>query len=255
MMQFLYNSDIDEDETEEIDDFSETDTSDSEIDVQDELNNTVQDNFNLENSEIPNIGSMPTRYKRRSGSSRDNWTENQLVQAITENQLVQAITAVNNGSMGINEAARNFDVPATTLRRRKKNESFKKGPQGPSACLGVANENKIVTHIKKLQSYGFAPIRDDVRVMAFKLAEQLGITHRFNRQFGKAGYDWLLFLIYSSRVILIYQSERRKGFRLHVLKECVAKKSATILFISQKGGRGFACTCSRNASQRSRRLF
>lgn len=62
---------------------------------------------------------MPTRYKRRSGSSRDNWTEN---------QLVQAITAVNNGSMGINEAARNFDVPATTLRRRKKNESFKKGP-------------------------------------------------------------------------------------------------------------------------------
>lgn len=129
---------------------------------------------------------MPTRYKRRSGSSRDNWTEN---------QLVQAITAVNNGSMGINEAARNFDVPATTLRRRKKNESFKKGPQGPSACLGVANENKIVTHIKKLQSYGFAPIRDDVRVMAFKLAEQLGITHRFNRQFGKAGYDWLhLFL-------------------------------------------------------------
>ncbi|KAK9680292.1 hypothetical protein QE152_g39211 [Popillia japonica] len=32
MMQFLYNSDIDEDETEEIDDFSETDTSDSEID-------------------------------------------------------------------------------------------------------------------------------------------------------------------------------------------------------------------------------
>ncbi|KAI4471504.1 hypothetical protein MML48_1g11818 [Holotrichia oblita] len=97
--------------------------------------------------------------------------------------------------MGINEAARNFDVPATTLRRRKKNESFKKGPQGPSACLGVANENKIVIHIKKLQSYGFAPTRDDVRVMAFKLAEQLGITHRFNRQFGKAGYDWLhLFL-------------------------------------------------------------
>ncbi|CAH2003443.1 unnamed protein product [Acanthoscelides obtectus] len=125
---------------------------------------------------------MPTKYNRRSTSLRGQWTKE---------QLLLAIAAVNNNSMGVNEAARHFNVPATTLRRRKKSGNLVVGPQGPSACLGIQNENKIVTHIKKLQAHGFAPTREDVRVMAFKLAEQLQIKHRFNHESGKAGYDWL----------------------------------------------------------------
>lgn len=40
---------------------------------------------------------------------------------------------------------------------------------------GLANEEKITFHIKELQKYEITPSRDDVRTMAFKLAEQLKI--------------------------------------------------------------------------------
>lgn len=66
---------------------------------------------------------------------------------------------------------------------------------GPSSTLGEEAEAKLVAHIKKLQKFGFAPIRNDVRHMAFALAEQLKLKHRFNASTKMAGYDWLqLFL-------------------------------------------------------------
>lgn len=129
---------------------------------------------------------MPTKYIRKPGSTRGSWSED---------ALQRAITAVRNG-MGINLASRTFNIPSRTLRRRVQNNDASKKPMGPTGSLGMANELKLVAHIKKLQKRGFAPTRDDLRTMAYEFAVELKLNLRFNHEEEKAGYDWLnLFLL------------------------------------------------------------
>ncbi|CAH1995123.1 unnamed protein product [Acanthoscelides obtectus] len=94
--------------------------------------------------------------------------------------------------MGVNEAARQFGIPKTTLKDRiKKGVAIKQHRLGPSSALGEDAELKLVRYIKKLQTFGFAPDRESVRIWAFQLAEKLKLKHTFNKERGKAGYDWL----------------------------------------------------------------
>lgn len=109
----------------------------------------------------------------------------------TADQLLQAVQAVRNCAMGANAASRNFGIPAPTLRRRMKNNDLSKKTLGPPSLLGIENEEKLKSHIKKLQKHGFAPTREAVRSMAFHLALCLGIKHKFNSEEEVAGYDWL----------------------------------------------------------------
>ncbi|KAJ8962241.1 hypothetical protein NQ318_018213 [Aromia moschata] len=141
---------------------------------------------------------MPTRYKRTGTCSRASWTEQ---------QLSKAIKAVNENRLGVNEAARAFGVPATTLRRIKSKNNTRKGPLGPSSTLGDDVEAKIVKHIINLQKNGFAPTRTDVRAMAFKLAEQLGIKHRFNKESGLAGFPWLQLFMQRNPTLSVRKAE------------------------------------------------
>lgn len=61
---------------------------------------------------------MPTEYKRKGSTQRAQWTEE---------QLVMAATAIQNGTMGLREACRNYNIPPPTMRRRlKKNDLGKK---------------------------------------------------------------------------------------------------------------------------------
>lgn len=129
---------------------------------------------------------MPTQYKRKGTARRAQWTEEQIIMAANE---------VRNGTMGIREACRNFSVPPPTLRRRLKCNDFSKKTLGPPSILGVENEKKLKTHIQKLQKHGFAPTRRCVRSMAFHLAEQLKIKHKFNKQKEMAGEDWLILFL------------------------------------------------------------
>lgn len=124
---------------------------------------------------------MPTTYKRKN-DNRAKWSAD---------ALRNAIECVQNGTMGVNEAARNFGIPKSTLKDRIRKSDTTKIRCGPSSCLGDDAELKLVRHIKKLQQFGFAPDRESVRIWAFKLAEQMQVRHRFNKEIGKAGYDWL----------------------------------------------------------------
>lgn len=54
---------------------------------------------------------MPTTYIRKGSSTRGEWTE--------EN-LKNAIKAVKENNMGVNQAARTYSIPKTTLKRRLK---------------------------------------------------------------------------------------------------------------------------------------
>ena len=62
---------------------------------------------------------------------------------------------------------------------------------GPQGTLGPDNEKRLVAHIQRLEKAGFAPDRTTVRRLAFEFTESMGIKHRFNKESGMAGYDWL----------------------------------------------------------------
>jgi len=123
---------------------------------------------------------MPTKYERMC-PNRGKWTEE---------ALEAALQSIAEG-MDVNEAAKVFEIPPRTLKRRAESGNSRKGRMGPDSLLGEDAEKKIVIHINKLQERGFTPTRLEVRRMAFYLAEQLKIQHRFNRQAELAGYDWL----------------------------------------------------------------
>lgn len=128
---------------------------------------------------------MPTKYIRKKDSNRGSWT--------SEN-LSNAIEAIRNG-LSIRKASIEHGVPRKTLERRFKSGNITKGTMGKQCILGNENETKLAQHIKKCQKHGFPMTRDDLRTVAYKFANQLGIKHSFNDDEQKAGYDWLqLFL-------------------------------------------------------------
>lgn len=155
---------------------------------------------------------MPNVYHRRGSSNRATWTSQ---------QLQDALNAVRNKTLGVNAAAMQYGIPNSTLKDRiRKNDNKKTSRLGPPSCLGDIAEQKLVTHIKKLQSFGFAPDCDSVRTWAFQLAEKLGVKHRFNKELGKAGYDWLQLFLRRHPDISIRKAEE---FRLLELQECLGK--------------------------------
>lgn len=158
---------------------------------------------------------MPTEYKRKTGSTRGSWREV---------DLEKAVDAVNNKSVGINEAARIYNIPKTTLKRRLKKGVLSKGSMGRNSVLGLENEQKIVGHITKLQASGFSPSRDTVKSMAFELANKLGIQHTFNSENRMAGFDWLQSFLRRNPKLSIRKSEgisknRALGMNKSVVKE------------------------------------
>lgn len=142
---------------------------------------------------------MPTEYKRKStGAVRGVWTEE---------QLKEAIARLEAGEIGVNEAARYYGIPSRTLRRRKKSGSTIKVPLGPQGVFGIQNEKRLVIHIQSLEKVGFAPGRETIRSLAFQFAEKLGLNHRFNKDSGMAGYDWLQSFLRRNPELSVRQSQ------------------------------------------------
>lgn len=122
---------------------------------------------------------MPRIYKRKTqrGSSGPD--------AIRE-----ALSAIRSG-MELKTAAREYGVPAKTLRRHRDGKVHTPG------CLGRFKpdldeyENVLVGHIQTMERalFGLTPM--DVRRLAFDFAEKLEVNHRFNKSTKLAGKDWL----------------------------------------------------------------
>ncbi|CAH1977863.1 unnamed protein product [Acanthoscelides obtectus] len=125
---------------------------------------------------------MPTTYKRKN-EERAKWSAG---------SLKNAIECVQNRTLGVNEAARQFGIPKTTLKDRiKKGDAIKQHRLGPSSALGEDAEPKLhATHTKIANIW--ICTRSGVRLIwDFQLAEKLKLKHTFNKEGGKAGYDWL----------------------------------------------------------------
>ena len=93
----------------------------------------------------------------------------------------EALTAIHSG-MELKTAAREYGIPAKTLRRHRD------GKVRTPGCLGrfrpdleEVYENVLVDHIQNMERalFGLNPV--DVRRLAFDFAEKLGVNHRFNK--------------------------------------------------------------------------
>ena len=60
---------------------------------------------------------MPTTYIRKLSSGRGEWTED---------NLKRAIKAIEGKEMGVNQVAKAFSIPKTTLKRQIKSHVFTK---------------------------------------------------------------------------------------------------------------------------------
>ena len=66
-----------------------------------------------------------------------------------------------------------------------------KGMGAMKTALPRIIELDLVKYILQMESMLFGLSMDDVRVLAFQLAEYNGLQHPFNRMVGKAGWDWV----------------------------------------------------------------
>ena len=141
---------------------------------------------------------MPTKYVPKVSSTRGKWKKE---------DLKNAISAVNDG-YSVRKASQLFNIPRKTLERKIKTGCGKaKGPMGPTSCLGIANEERLVLHIKNMQTHGFLLTRDSLRCLAYNFASQLGLKHKFNSEKEKAGYDWLFLFLSRHPDLSVRKSE------------------------------------------------
>ena len=118
---------------------------------------------------------------------RQNW--------FTED-MERAIKAVKEGSMGYFKASKEFAVPKSTLERRVKGTN--KIATGSVKVLGNMTsvlpsliEDLLVKHILEMEAALFGLTLNDVRLLAFELAELNNVPHKFNWQNKMAGKSWL----------------------------------------------------------------
>ncbi|KAI4457874.1 hypothetical protein MML48_7g00004897 [Holotrichia oblita] len=121
---------------------------------------------------------------RQRTSTRQTWNEG---------AMLNAIDAVKNGQMGWLKAAKLFNVPQATLRRRandvnKKTKGCAKVLGRFSSTFNEAEEKKLVGHILLLESRLFV-LTTKEKQLAFEFATRNGIPNRFKD--GSAGREWL----------------------------------------------------------------
>lgn len=121
-----------------------------------------------------------------------NYTRKSNRQSWDQANMQRAIDTINNKEMGWQRASKTFGIPQATLRRRvqgknKQLTGVEKGLGRYQTTFSRELEIDLVSHIKELESRLFGLTLDDVRRLAFQLAERNGIHHRYNKDTRMAG--------------------------------------------------------------------
>jgi len=116
----------------------------------------------------------------------------------TVEDMERAVSAIKRGDMGTNEASRTYGVPKSTLPRhmtgKNKVATGDVKFHGHSCALPDDVERDLVDHCLELESMYFGLRIDDLRRLAFDIAEANGIKHGFNREVQMAGKKVVLCL-------------------------------------------------------------
>ena len=141
--------------------------------------------------------------------------------------MQSAIESVERG-MPMRTAARQFNIPRNTLKRRvlQRNKhlcGYQKG-LGHSQCLPGELEDELVRYLKDMEARLFGLSKSEVCKMAYDLAERNGVKHPFNRELKKAGDDWFQSFLdrhpdLSLRVPEATSAARAQGFNRPVVSK------------------------------------
>ncbi|KAK9710364.1 CENP-B N-terminal DNA-binding domain [Popillia japonica] len=102
------------------------------------------------------------------------------------------INAIKKAELTITKAAKQYGVPKTCLLRRIKSNNIT-APRNDNykQVFTEEQEQQLVKHILDMEArfYGLTPT--DIRTIAFQAAENMKISHPFNKEKRMAGVDWL----------------------------------------------------------------
>ena len=125
------------------------------------------------------------RKKRKTG--RQSWSADAMAMAIRQ---------VKSKTMTYGKAAKSYNINKTTLQRRVK--GLNKLVTGSDKLLGNKRsvlskeiEDELFGYCVTMEEKLFGLTTDDIRELAFELAERNKIDHPFNKETGKAGWAWL----------------------------------------------------------------
>lgn len=111
----------------------------------------------------------------------------------TQEDLKQALDDLRH-NRGLNEVSRLYGISKPTLKRHTNNvNKVAKGDvmkRGRTTVLPDALEKELVEHISQLEGMLFGMTRNDIRRLAFQIAETNNLPHNFNKKEGMAGKDW-----------------------------------------------------------------
>jgi len=113
-----------------------------------------------------------------ASKKRQQWS----VEAMSE-----ALKAVKLNEKGLRQAAREFDVPVTTLKRRVDGEVPLNAKPGPPTVL-TKEEDELCNYCFAMCDMGYGLTVEDVKRVAFEIASNSGRPHPFKDR--KAGRDW-----------------------------------------------------------------
>ena len=107
-------------------------------------------------------------------------------------QLTLALEKVKAGEISKRQAEVVYRIPRKTLNRHLRKCVLNPGQLGRySSVLGAEVENILAEHIVTMQQMMFGFSTNDVRKLAFDIAEQNHFPHPFKKEAKKAGKDWL----------------------------------------------------------------
>ena len=106
----------------------------------------------------------------------------------TEESMEAAVNSIRHENKGLREAARLYNIPVETLRRRTDGRVEAGCRPGPSTILTDEEEDKLASYLVQMADMGFGLSRDTVMEMAFTIVEKSQRRHPFRD--GKAGRAW-----------------------------------------------------------------
>ena len=144
----------------------------------------------------------------------------------TAEELKLAVAAVKNREVSLQEASNLYNIPKTTLDRKKNKVIVEKLRRGPSTILTKDEEESLVLYIKEAQNRGFPNrgfprtddnILDEVGkivtedgqpnpfIVGIPLLEQQ-VTHKLNGNCSKYGTVKLSLMVDQNGNIYLYQN-------------------------------------------------
>ena len=93
--------------------------------------------------------------------------------------MCEAVKAVKIEGKGLRQAAREYDVPIATLKRKVDDQVAVRAKPGPSTVLTRDEETKLCKYCFDMCDMGYGLTAENVRMIAFQIAENSGRPHPF----------------------------------------------------------------------------